>query len=47
MKNYISQEIKLVGIQAIYSKGELIYRDRQMIHEEIDQRQKLVSDKKK
>ncbi|MBN2515435.1 MAG: hypothetical protein JXC33_05310 [Deltaproteobacteria bacterium] len=47
MENYVPREINLVGVQAIYSKGELIYRDRQMIHGEIDQRQKVVSSEKK
>jgi hypothetical protein len=47
MENYVSQKFNLVGVQAIYSKGELIYRDHQMIHGEIDQRQKVVSSEKK
>lgn len=45
MENHITREIYLAGIQAIYSKGELIYRDRQMmIHDEIDQRHKVVKE---
>lgn len=47
MGDYVSREINLAGVQAIYSKGELIYRDGQMIRGEIDQRQKIVSSEKK
>jgi hypothetical protein len=43
MENYVIRETELVGVQAIYSKGELIYSDRQtMIHGEIDQRHTVV-----
>jgi len=48
MENYAIRETDLVGVKAIYSKGELIYRDRQtMIHGEIDQRNIIVGDTQK
>jgi hypothetical protein len=48
MENYVLRETDLVGVQAIYSKGELIYRDHQtMIHGEIDQRHTVVRETQK
>lgn len=42
MKNFLMRETDLVGVQSIYSKGELIYRDRQtMIQGKTDQTHKV------
>lgn len=47
MKNFLIRETDLVGVQSIYSKGELIYRDRRtMIQGETDQTHKVERETK-